>query len=73
VWEVVKPMNGVKAPGPNGYSMAFFQACWVVLKEDIIKSFVNFMLVVSLREALMLRSLPLFRRFQVLSTQRIFT
>jgi hypothetical protein len=28
VWEVVKAMNGDKAFGPDGYSMAFIQACW---------------------------------------------
>jgi hypothetical protein len=28
-------MDGNKAPGPDGFSMAFFQACWGVLKEDI--------------------------------------
>jgi hypothetical protein len=27
VWEVVKAMNGDKARGPDGYSMAFIQAC----------------------------------------------
>jgi hypothetical protein len=37
VWEVVKAMNGDKASGPDGFSMAFYQACWVVLKEDIMK------------------------------------
>ena len=36
VLEVVKAMNGDKAPSPNGYSMVFLQACWVALKEDII-------------------------------------
>jgi hypothetical protein len=35
VWEVVKAMNGGKALSLDGYSMAFFQACWDVLKEDI--------------------------------------
>jgi hypothetical protein len=39
LWEVVKAMNDDKASGPDGYSMAFFQACWVVLNEDIIKVF----------------------------------
>jgi hypothetical protein len=42
VLEVVKAMNGDKAPGPDGYSMAFFQACWDVLKEDIMKVFRDF-------------------------------
>jgi len=37
VLEVVKAINGSKLLGPGGYSMAFFQACWDVLKEDIMK------------------------------------
>jgi hypothetical protein len=37
VWEVVRAMNSDKALGPYGFSMAFFQVCWVVLKEDIMK------------------------------------
>jgi hypothetical protein len=28
VWEVVREMNGDKAPGPDSFSMAFFQKCW---------------------------------------------
>ncbi|XP_059451119.1 callose synthase 7-like [Corylus avellana] len=36
-WEVQKAMNGDKVPGPDGYSMAFFQPSWIVLKEDILK------------------------------------
>jgi hypothetical protein len=39
VLEVLKAMNGDKASGPDGFSMAFFQVCWVVLKEDIMKVF----------------------------------
>jgi hypothetical protein len=35
VWELVKGMEGDKAPGLDGYTMAFFQACWVVVKHDI--------------------------------------
>lgn len=38
----MKAINGDKALGPNGYSMAFFQALWVVLKEDIMKVFHEF-------------------------------
>jgi hypothetical protein len=37
VMGVVKAMNGDKAPHPYDISMAFFQACWDVLKEDIMK------------------------------------
>jgi hypothetical protein len=29
---VLREMNGDKAPGPDGFSMAFFQKCWGVLK-----------------------------------------
>jgi hypothetical protein len=36
VLEVVKVMNGEKVLGLDGFSMAFFQAYWVVLKENII-------------------------------------
>jgi hypothetical protein len=32
VLKVVKGMNRAKAPGPNGFSMAFFQDCWDVIK-----------------------------------------
>jgi hypothetical protein len=41
VWEVVKGMEGDKAPGPDGFSMAFFQACWVVVKDDVMAVFLN--------------------------------
>jgi hypothetical protein len=39
---VVKALNSDKALGPNGFSMAFFQACWDILKDDIIKVFYDF-------------------------------
>jgi hypothetical protein len=35
-------LNGDKALGPDGFSMAFFQACWNVLKVDIMKAFSDF-------------------------------
>jgi hypothetical protein len=35
-------MNGDKASGPDGFSMAFFQACWDVLRMDIMKVFSEF-------------------------------
>jgi hypothetical protein len=39
----VKALNSDKYPNPNGYySMAFFQACWEVLKEDIMTVFHDF-------------------------------
>ncbi|WMV58634.1 hypothetical protein MTR67_052019 [Solanum verrucosum] len=31
-----------KAPGPDGYTMAFFQAFWETIKEDLMLTFQNF-------------------------------
>jgi hypothetical protein len=39
VKDVIFGMDGNKALGPNGFSSAFFQACWDVLKEDIMAVF----------------------------------
>jgi hypothetical protein len=36
---VVREMNGDKAQGSDGFSMAFFQQCWGVLKKDIMAIF----------------------------------
>jgi hypothetical protein len=36
VRKVVLAMNGDKAPGPDGFSMVFFQTCWDVLSCDIM-------------------------------------
>jgi len=42
VKKVVSAMNGDKAPGLDGYSIAFFQAFWDVLRLDIMKVFFDF-------------------------------
>jgi hypothetical protein len=42
VKDVIFGMGGNKAPGLNGFSLAFFQACWGVLKEDIMAVFFYF-------------------------------
>ncbi len=39
---VVKDMVGDKAPGPDGYSMAFFQRCWDIVKNDVLAVFQEF-------------------------------
>jgi hypothetical protein len=38
----VKALNSDKALGPNDFSMAFFQACWDVIKDDLMKVFHDF-------------------------------
>jgi hypothetical protein len=42
VKDVIFGMDGNKALGPDGFSLAFFQACWDVLKEDIMAVFEDF-------------------------------
>ncbi|XP_030925091.1 uncharacterized protein LOC115952154 [Quercus lobata] len=37
--QVVRNMEGDKAPGPNGFSMAFFQHCWRVVESDVLVVF----------------------------------
>ena len=32
-------MSSDKAPGPDGFSMAFFQSCWDIIKEDVMAMF----------------------------------
>ena len=42
VWEVVKGMKGDKASSPDGFTMAFFQSCWGVVKHDVMAVFSKF-------------------------------
>ena len=42
VFGVINDFNGEKAPGPDGFFMAFFQSCWCVLKTEIMAIFHNF-------------------------------
>ena len=42
VFGVINDFNGDKAPGPDGFFMAFFQSCWGVLKTEIMVVFQNF-------------------------------
>jgi hypothetical protein len=46
---VVEGFNGDKAPGPDGFPMAFFQACWAVLSQDIMRVLHSFHGLVPLR------------------------
>jgi hypothetical protein len=42
VLEVVKGMNRDKAPSPDGFTLAFFQDCWDVIKSDLMGVFQDF-------------------------------
>ncbi len=34
--KVVSNMNGDKAPGPDGFPMSFYHACWPILRGDVL-------------------------------------
>eukprot|EP00253_Pinus_taeda_P025757 PITA_25757 len=36
VSEVLKDMQNCKAPGPDGFNVDFFKACWNIVKQDIL-------------------------------------
>eukprot|EP00253_Pinus_taeda_P034910 PITA_34910 len=36
VSEVLKQMKNGKAPGPDGFNVDFFKACWNIVKQDIL-------------------------------------
>uniref|UniRef100_A0A2N9EFL4 Reverse transcriptase domain-containing protein n=1 Tax=Fagus sylvatica TaxID=28930 RepID=A0A2N9EFL4_FAGSY len=36
---VVQGCNGDKAPGPDGFSLAFFQNCWSIVRSDVLGDF----------------------------------
>ena len=42
VFEVIQNFNGDKSAGPDGFPMAFFQACWEILKFDLMAIFHHF-------------------------------
>jgi hypothetical protein len=42
VREVIFGMDRDKAPGPDGFSLAFFQDCWEVVKGDFMAVFADF-------------------------------
>ena len=42
MFRVINDFNGDKAPGTDGFSMAFFQSCWCVMKTKIKEVFQNF-------------------------------
>ena len=41
-FNVVINMKGDKSLGPDGFLMAFYHACWPILKEDLVDVFLEF-------------------------------
>ena len=42
VIQVLREMEGDKAPDPDGFIMAFFQKCWSVVEKDVMDFFYCF-------------------------------
>lgn len=42
IWNVMKGMKGDKAPGIDGFTISFFQKCWYIIKEDLLRGFEEF-------------------------------
>jgi len=42
VLQTIQQCDGDKAPGPDGYTLKFFKACWEILKEDLMQTIHNF-------------------------------
>ena len=42
VTQVLMEMEGDKASGPDGFTMAFFQKCWSVVEVDVMAVFKHF-------------------------------
>ena len=42
ILQVVKELEGDKAPAPVGFSMAFYHHCWRVVEKDVLAVFEEF-------------------------------
>ena len=42
IYDVIQIFKGDKSLGPDGFPMAFFQACWGILKPDLVAMFSMF-------------------------------
>ena len=42
IFDVIQSFHSDKSPGPVGFSMAFFQACYGIVKPDLMAIFYHF-------------------------------
>ena len=42
ILQVVRDMEGDKASGPDGFTMAFYHHCWRVVEKDVLAIFEEF-------------------------------
>lgn len=42
IFDVIQSFHGDKSPGPDGFPMAFFQACWGIVKPNLMVVFHQF-------------------------------
>ena len=42
ILQVISDLEGDKAPGPDGFTMAFYKHCWRVVEKDVLVVFVEF-------------------------------
>jgi hypothetical protein len=40
--KVVWDMESDKAPGPDGFSIHFYKACWIIIKTDLLRMVKSF-------------------------------
>lgn len=38
IWAAIKDLHPDKAPGPDGFTILFFQCCWSIIKVEVIKA-----------------------------------
>ena len=42
IWAAISKLNGDKAPGPNGFPIAFWSFCWDFVKNEVLGFFKEF-------------------------------
>ena len=42
IFQVVRDLEGNKAPSPDGFTMAFYRHCWRVVEKDVLAVFEEF-------------------------------